>query len=95
MDSTLSGRGIQEDIGSLQSVGLFFSGSSEKQCRLGVWAPDYWALVVTETIKADGVTQPTGVNRKDTRTRDGQRGETQSGEPKATAVPWHQGKGGY
>ena len=56
MDSTLSGRGIQEDLGSLQSVGLFFSGTSEKQCRLGMWAPDYWALVVTETVRADGVT---------------------------------------
>lgn len=68
MDSTLSRGGIQEDIGSLQSAGLFFSGSSEKHCRLGVWAPDYWALMVTGTIRADGVTQPTGINRKDMRT---------------------------
>lgn len=68
MDSTLSGGGIQQDIGSLHSVGLFFSGSSGKQCRLVMWAPDYWALVVTETIRADGVTQPTGVNWKDTKT---------------------------
>lgn len=68
MDSTLSRGGIQEDIGSLQSAGLFFSGSSEKHCKLGVWAPDNWALMVTDSVRADGVTQPRGISRKDRRT---------------------------
>ena len=68
MDSSLSRGGIQEDTGSLQSAGLFFSGSSEKHCKLGVWAPDNWALMVTDSVRADGVTQPRGISKKDRRT---------------------------
>ena len=82
MDSILSGKGIQVDTGNF--VICWSSLKLGKQCRVGAWTPDSWALMVTETVRVDGTIQLIGINRKDMRTWvppiDGQRGEARKGE---------------
>lgn len=88
--------GIQIDTAPLKSAGVAWS--SVKQGRVGMWVPDSWALMATETVGIDGITQPNSINREDMRFSShlelvrGEKPGKESGKERAT--PPCQGRGG-